>query len=158
MTDPLTGIFNRLKLDDTLNREIERVSRYPQNLSIILFDIDQFKQINDKYGHLAGDSVLVDIANTTASRTREIDIAGRWGGEEFLVICPETDLEGARRLAEDMRIAISEHAFSHERPITCSFGVASFHVSESVTSLIKRADEALYRAKGNGRNRVETSV
>jgi len=154
ITDTLTQLHNRLKLDETLDREIERASRYQHPLSIILFDIDHFKKVNDTYGHQVGDYVLVQIAKIIKSIVRTTDVAGRWGGEEFLVVCTDTSLQGAIELAGRLRTAIEEYPFEVVGRVTSSFGVAAFKPGMKESTLLAQADEALYRAKGEGRNRV----
>ncbi|MGD2116985.1 MAG: diguanylate cyclase [Chromatiales bacterium] len=154
ITDPLTQIYNRLKLDESLRNEIGRARRYSHALSIILFDVDHFKQVNDTYGHQTGDDVLVEIATVVKQTIRNIDVAGRWGGEEFLVICPETGQQGASELAERLRVAIAGHEFAEAGHIYCSFGVATATQDLSHDEFLAEADAALYRAKKTGRNRV----
>jgi polar amino acid transport system substrate-binding protein len=154
-TDQLTGLFNRLKLDESLKTEVARKKRYRCNLSVILLDVDKFKEINDTYGHPAGDDVLRSLATLLKGNLREIDIIGRWGGEEFLVICPETDLKQASNIAEKLREKISSYNFIHGKVVTGSFGTAELLDGEQEANLIKRADLALYHAKKGGRNRVE---
>jgi diguanylate cyclase (GGDEF)-like protein/PAS domain S-box-containing protein len=158
ITDPLTQIFNRLKLDSVLYEEIIRGKRYGQALSLIMLDVDHFKTINDTHGHSMGDTVLIQIADLIRSSIREIDVLGRWGGEEFLVVCPETDLAGAAALAEKLRAAIEGGDFPIEELITCSFGAASYQTGETLDDLIGRTDSALYLAKEHGRNRIEISA
>ena len=155
ITDPLTKIFNRLKLDETLKTEIRRVQRFGQSLSVILLDIDLFKRINDSFGHETGDSVLIELSKILQANIRETDTLGRWGGEEFLVICPQTDASGTITLAEKLRSAIRDHNFSVGEPITASFGVSTYSYEDTQGGLITRADKALYLAKANGRNTVE---
>lgn len=154
-TDPLTGLANRLELDSVLSEEIKRFARYQRPLSIIMFDIDYFKNVNDNYGHLIGDKCLVKLAEVFRKDSRMVDTVGRWGGEEFLVICPDTDLSGATILAEKFRRLIEESFFMEVKDITGSFGVTSFSVDDTCEGLISRADKALYKAKQLGRNRVE---
>lgn len=154
ITDSLTQLYNRLKLDESLFKEVERANRYQRDLSIILFDVDHFKKVNDSYGHQAGDAVLIDIAYLLKQAIRSTDVAGRWGGEEFLVICPDTELEGATELSERIRTAIAEHGFEGVGNVTSSFGVARLMTKDSVDDLLADADAALYRAKDGGRNRV----
>ncbi|ACN17003.1 GGDEF domain family protein [Desulforapulum autotrophicum HRM2] len=153
-TDALTGIFNRMKFNQTLTSEIKRAKRYRVALSLILFDIDHFKQVNDSYGHLSGDTVLKHLARLVASNLREIDIFARWGGEEFVIQAPETSLESAIKLAEKLRSKIENYVFPAPKKITVSFGVATFRSSDNDITLVNRADEALYRAKEGGRNQV----
>jgi len=155
ITDRLTKIYNRIHLDKILNSELVRSSRYKTPFSVILLDIDKFKSVNDTYGHQVGDSVLKESAKILKNSVREIDTLGRWGGEEFLVIAPNTDLEGARRLAEKLRVAMESFRFSVVGNKTGSFGVSSWREGDSEESLLKRADDALYLAKERGRNRVE---
>jgi diguanylate cyclase (GGDEF)-like protein len=154
VTDRLTGLYNRTKLDEVFANELARVERYGESVAIILADIDHFKSVNDTYGHQVGDSVLVEFAATLRKLTRETDTAGRWGGEEFLVICPHLDLDGARILAERIRAAVAGHSFSVVGQKTCSFGVASYRPGDTADTMVKRADEALYEAKQHGRDRV----
>lgn len=156
-TDKLTETFNRRKFESLLSSEIERANRYFIPLSLCMFDIDHFKMVNDTYGHLTGDHVLKTLANVARNTARKVDSLGRWGGEEFVVLLPETDLEGAKELAEKIRKSVEEHPFEWIRTLTCSFGVTQFKDRESIDSFIKRADDALYSAKNKGRNRVETS-
>jgi diguanylate cyclase (GGDEF)-like protein len=154
-TDTLTGIFNRLRLDNAMTVEVYRAQRYKRALSVIMLDVDHFKAINDQHGHAVGDQVLQDLAMLIAKSTRETDIIGRWGGEEFLIISPETGLAEACKLAERLRSKIEVHSFGDVGHKTVSLGVAEFLENETREALLKRADAALYRAKKNGRNRME---
>ena len=126
------------------------------HLSFMMLDIDKFKLINDTYGHQVGDDILVELAQLVESKTRKTDSFARWGGEEFVMILPETTVEMAFKVAENLRVIIASHTFTDNLSITCSFGVASLGEGESQKSVMKRADEALYRAKQAGRNRVES--
>jgi polar amino acid transport system substrate-binding protein len=126
--------------------------RFHRPLSIILLDIDDFKKVNDEFGHKIGDEVLQDMAKILLGSKRKTDILGRWGGEEFLIICHETDLSGAMELAEKFRIAISTHVFSNTQRISASFGVAEFAKEESIEKVFIRADKGLYKAKKSGKN------
>lgn len=155
ITDPLTQIYNRLKLNSVLQIELQRARRYERPLSVILLDIDYFKNINDTYGHQVGDLVLIHIAGLLDSRTRRSDILGRWGGEEFMIVCPETDSARAMEVAEKLRTEIAHHDFPAVKSKTASFGVAAYEPGETTDDLVARADAALYRAKNSGRNRVE---
>ncbi len=157
-TDRLTRVYNRLKLDEFLKSEFARSQRYGHPLSVILLDIDHFKAVNDTYGHPAGDKALCEVANLLQTRTRKSDLLGRWGGEEFMIICAETGIDGARTLAEELRSSIENHPFPVVGSKTASFGVAERGADDTIESLINRADEALYRAKAGGRNRVEAGV
>lgn len=153
--DGLTGLFNRQKFNALCAAEIARGKRYGTPLALIMFDIDRFKLVNDTYGHLVGDGVLIEAANVVSARMRELDTLARWGGEEFMILAPHTDLTHATQLAELVRRVVDEHAFPTVGHITCSFGVTALQDQDSVDRLIKRADAALYRAKHLGRNRIE---
>lgn len=153
-TDKLTELYNRVKLDDALMKELSRANRYHHPLGIILIDIDNFKQVNDTYGHLVGDMVLMDLAKILKEYTRDIDIAGRWGGEEFMIICPETNIKGTNKLAHLLKDKIESFDFPEARNITASFGISQFRIKDSPDDLILKADEALYKAKNAGRNCV----
>jgi diguanylate cyclase (GGDEF)-like protein len=155
ITDRLTGLFNRLKLDDVFDSEIQRSLRYGQPFSVILLDIDHFKQVNDTHGHQVGDQVLIAVAKILAINSRRTDFVGRWGGEEFMVICPHTDQMGAMALAENLRQILQSHDFPVVRQKTASFGVTTYQPGDHPNSMVARADEALYEAKRKGRNRVE---
>ena len=155
--DKLTQIYNRQKTEDLLRLEIKRSNRYNYSLSIIMLDIDKFKDVNDTYGHKVGDIILEEFANIFKKNIRTTDFIGRWGGEEFLIICPETNIEGAEALANNLRREIEEHKFPIIVWKTASFGVAAYMPEEEINSVMKRADDALYKAKEFGRNRVEIS-
>lgn len=154
VTDRLTGLYNRTKLDEVFANELARAERYGKSLAVILADIDKFKSVNDTYGHQVGDSVLSEFAAIVRKLVRDTDTPGRWGGEEFLVICPHADLNGAHILAERIRATVAGHSFSVVGQKTCSFGVASYRPGDTAETIVKRADEALYEAKQNGRDRV----
>lgn len=154
VTDPLTKTFNRLKMDAVFIQEIRNSKRYHLPLSVIMLDVDHFKKINDQFGHTEGDHVLKKIAQLTKSNLRINDFLGRWGGEEFLVICPLTNIDEARIVAEKLRITLENTKFSALNKVTASFGVAEWKDGESQESLISRADSALYRSKNDGRNKV----
>ena len=154
-TDALTGIYNRLKFSKLLAMEISRARRYQSSMAIIMFDIDKFKDINDVYGHQAGDSVLIDMARVVNANVRTTDIFARWGGEEFMVIAPGCTLDQGVQLADMLRLRMEQTTFSVPRAVTASFGVSAFRPDDTEINLTNRADHALYRAKENGRNRVE---
>lgn len=150
LLDPLTGLGNRRSMRIQIEKSIETASRYGTKLSVIMMDIDHFKQYNDRHGHQAGDGLLVKLADTLVHEMRRTDYIYRYGGEEFLVILPETGPEKAVEAAERMRVAVAETG------VTISLGVASYRPDTPDSAcLIGRADAALYRAKRNGRNRVE---
>lgn len=155
ITDSLTGINNRAKLDSLLESEINRAIRHHSRFSVILCDLDFFKRVNDEFGHMVGDQVLIQLAVLLQEACRELDIAGRWGGEEFLILCPHTDLTGAFQLAERIRSSVANAHFVHKQRITLSLGIAELRNNEDSSSVLKRADDALYRAKAKGRNRSE---
>ncbi|MCS7173275.1 MAG: GGDEF domain-containing protein [Armatimonadetes bacterium] len=152
-TDPLTGLLNRRGIFAAFDIEAERHRRYGHPLSVVLFDVDHFKRINDRHGHSAGDRVLVRVARIVQGVIRPADSLARWGGEEFLLLLPETPLEGAVDLAERLRREIALQG-TELGSITASFGVAEFHSSDNLGALVRRADAALYRAKERGRNAV----
>jgi diguanylate cyclase (GGDEF)-like protein/PAS domain S-box-containing protein len=156
--DILTGFYNRRKFREIIRIEIERVKRYNKPLSIIMFDIDHFKKINDRYGHSNGDYVLKTIAVIVRKNIRKIDYLFRWGGEEFLILSSETQLDKAHALAERIRKAIESYKFKKVGKVTVSFGVTEFKERDTQDSFIKRADDAMYKAKEKGRNRVEVRV
>lgn len=152
--DSLTGLGNRRTLDDNVANEIQRADRYTQPLTVILFDIDHFKKVNDTWGHATGDDVLRTLARVTNDIVRQPDNLFRWGGEEFLLLAPHTPLVGGVALAEKLRLAIASEDFGVAGQITASFGVAEWHLGESAAEMFGRADKALYRAKNAGRNKV----
>ncbi|WP_373482724.1 diguanylate cyclase [Acetobacterium sp.] len=153
-TDNLTKLYNRVKLDYTLELEFCRAKTKAATFGLIMIDIDDFKQINDHFGHLAGDLVLYELAKLFKAIIRSADLIGRWGGEEFMVILPETDARGAMALAEKIRQRVSEQHFLERERITISLGVTVFRDDATVYSIIYRADQALYQAKKNGKNQV----
>jgi diguanylate cyclase (GGDEF)-like protein len=157
-TDSLTQAYNRSKFDEILKSEINRCRRYNTNLSLLVLDIDHFKKINDNHGHLAGDDILKSVVNLTQNSIRGTDYLARWGGEEFVVLLPETGLDRASALAERIKKNIEDHEFEKIGTVTVSFGVTQWKNNESEDALIKRADDALYRAKNLGRNRVEVGA
>lgn len=154
-TDTLTGIFNRRYFDEMLEMEFGRTDRFSTPFTLIMFDIDHFKRINDNFGHQSGDQVLIELANTVSASIRETDLFARWGGEEFVVLCPNSALETGHVLAEKLRKILEERHFEVVGNLTCSFGVASYIQGDDRNSLIGKVDKCLYLAKENGRNRVE---
>ncbi|MEA3384174.1 MAG: diguanylate cyclase [Campylobacterota bacterium] len=156
ITDQLTQLYNRVKLEDVYISEIQRANRYNQPFSMILLDIDHFKMVNDTYGHDVGDETLKDVANILKQSVRNTDIVGRWGGEEFIVITSQTNLEQTMILAEKIRKNIESHQFKVIGTKTSSFGVSTYHNGDTQETLVKRADDALYKAKHGGRNCVVT--
>ena len=154
ITDALTEIYNRMRLEQILESEIKRVQRYQRSLAVIMLDIDRFKNINDTAGHQAGDHVLRLVAQLLCNYVRQSDTVGRWGGEEFLIICPETDCKGATDMSENLRQYIEDLELEATGKITCSFGVAEWMDNEKAEELVNRADNAMYKAKELGRNQV----
>jgi len=155
--DPLTGVQNRQIMMEVLDRERERSLRTNTPCCVVLADIDHFKSVNDNHGHPAGDHVLRTVAGRFLSTLRPYDEIFRYGGEEFLIICPETGLEGAGTLAEHLRVAVAAHEFPIAGKKTASFGVTEMRPGDDEDEMVRRADDALYRAKQSGRNRVELS-
>ncbi len=154
-TDPLTGLFNRRKFDRSLSAEIMRAQRYKTPLSLMLFDIDHFKKVNDNFGHQVGDAVLVELARYTAGHIRNTDVLARWGGEEFVILSPGNSGPMDCLFAGNLLAGFRNLKIDDVGAITCSFGVAEFQDGDTAETLMARADDALYRAKSNGRNRIE---
>ncbi|GEM_PF-374927 len=153
--DSLTGLYNRRKIEEILRQEIERAKRYGSPLSILLIDVDNFKQINDTYGHQKGDEVLRKMASLIRAEIRATDAVGRFGGEEFLIVLPQTDHQSALRVAERLRRRMAGTDFGVDR-LTVSIGVTSLKGNEDMKTLFARVDRAMYLAKEKGRNRVES--
>ncbi len=154
-TDTLTGLANRREFSSVLTREVERSRRFGSPLSVIMCDIDHFKRVNDTFGHDVGDLVLRGVSELVTRNTRSLDVAARWGGEEFMILLPQTGLDAAGIVAEKLRAVVAGHRFEKAGRVTLSFGVTGYTRSEDVEAMLKRADQALYAAKRNGRNRVE---
>jgi len=154
-TDALTGVLNRAGFNEAFSREFSRARRYRQPLSLVLLDLDHFKNVNDGYGHPAGDKVLEGTARLLETRVRESDLVARWGGEEFAVLAPMTDAEGAVRLAEKLRGLMEVTHLGPVGAVTASFGVAEMRVDDTIEAMLHRVDEALYGAKDSGRNQVK---
>lgn len=153
--DGLTGIYNRMQFNHYLETEIDRANRYDGKFSIISMDIDHFKRINDQFGHQLGDRVLIDFCKLVNQHNRSSDIFARYGGEEFIILVQNANLENTRHHAERLCTEIAQYQFDSVGQVTCSFGVAEFlNNDDSSTSLLNRADIALYKAKENGRNQV----
>jgi diguanylate cyclase (GGDEF)-like protein len=155
--DGLTGIANRRHLEEALTLELARAKRFDTSLSIVLADLDDFKAINDRHGHPTGDLVLREFAGLLGHALRDVDLAGRWGGEEFLLVLPGTDGPGAAQVAERIRASLEAASIpvaDGELHVTASFGVASYAPGTAQEELFEHADEALYRAKAAGKNRI----
>ncbi len=157
VTDSLTGIGNRRHLTAVLDHEVASARRSGLPLSILLIDVDRFKQVNDTFGHQAGDAVLAQVASVIIRNVRGTDAAGRWGGEEFIVVCPGTAEQAGAAVAEKLRLAIAAQPYGAVGTITCSIGVAELAPGEPPAAMLGRADLALYRAKTEGRNRTATA-
>jgi two-component system cell cycle response regulator len=162
LVDGLTGLANRRQCEDTLAAELARVERFGGPLAVVVADLDWFKDINDRYGHPAGDTVLREFAALLLETLRDVDLAGRWGGEEFLLILPGTDLAGGAQVAERIRVALAGRIVlsvdGTPIPVTASFGVAATPPAKTVSELFAAADTAMYEAKRAGKNQVQTSL
>ncbi len=157
VTDRLTGLFNRRKLDQILDEELMRSRRYGTGFSLMMIDIDHFKQVNDRYGHGVGDSVLLGLARMMRERTRESDVLARYGGEEFVMVCRHSNQDGCLAAAENLRMAIAAHDFPKVGRVTTSIGTATYQEDDDADNLLRRADAALYQAKAAGRNQVASA-
>jgi diguanylate cyclase (GGDEF)-like protein len=160
LVDGLTGLANRRAATDALHAEAARAERLETPLSVVLADLDEFKEVNDVHGHAVGDEVLRAFAEVLRETLRESDVAGRWGGEEFLLLLPGADEEGAAQLAERLRIALAARGFPGVPGlrVTASFGVAEYGGETNTEQLLAAADRALYRAKRAGKDRVERAA
>ncbi|MFP3983329.1 MAG: diguanylate cyclase [Desulfurivibrionaceae bacterium] len=157
-TDQLTGAYNRRKLLDLLDYERRLARRSVRSLCLIMFDIDNFKKINDRYGHSVGDEVLKTLVLVVQRNIREADVLARWGGEEFVILTPDTELGGAVKLAEKLRRIVADADFPEVGHITISLGVAQDRLEESVDAFISRVDDWMYEAKNKGRNQVQSRI
>lgn len=155
--DRNTGLVNRAVLDASLAHEIHRRARSKGDLCVAMIDIDNFKKINDRFGHLRGDKVLAELGGLFRSLSRASDVLGRWGGEEFLLILPDTAQDSAMIACDRIRSSVQAHAFSVLKPVTISIGIAQAVEGETAEDLIRRADAAMYRAKEEGRNRCSVA-
>lgn len=153
-TDALTGLFNRRHIDLKMHEVYALSLRYETPFSLILLDIDDFKKVNDTCGHLEGDKVLQKISHLLSMNSRESDIVGRWGGEEFLIVCPNTNIQSAQHVAEKMRQAVEKEVFDINFPITASFGVSEYKDDQPYEEIVLMVDRALYKAKGEGKNKI----
>jgi two-component system cell cycle response regulator len=157
-TDTLTGLLNRRAFVESTGRELARTRRYNDKLSVILLDIDHFKHINDRRGHATGDVVLAAVGQLLSNAIRNCDIVARWGGEEFVLLLPSTDLDGAQLVAERIREQLAAAEIRDPNgelvPVTASFGVACYAENMTLEQIVDRADRAMYLAKSGGRNRV----
>lgn len=157
--DNLTGINNRENFEDIFSVEIANAKQNNRPLSLIIFDVDHFKEINDTFGHQAGDIILIDLVNLISDNIKHGDIFARWGGEEFVILTPSTEISGAYNLAEKLRNVVQSYTFNFaENKLTASFGIAQLSPEDTKKTLFEKADGALYQAKKNGRNRVEVYI
>nr|WP_307188799.1 sensor domain-containing diguanylate cyclase [Caldicellulosiruptor owensensis] len=156
ITDSLTDIYNRRFLTQMLEKEINRTKRNGKAFSLIMFDLDHFKKINDNFGHAIGDIVFKKVAETVKKRIRKTDCFARWGGEEFILLLPETSISNATKLAEELREHISNMNLPIVGYVTASFGVTQFNEQDTVDSILFRVDDLLYKAKKEGRNCVKS--
>lgn len=157
--DPLTGVYNRNHFNTILQFNIQKIHRYngDHTFSILMLDLDLFKSINDTYGHLMGDEILKEFTQRVQANIRKSDFLARWGGEEFVILAPETDLKQAMLLGEKVRKVVASHVFQGiDRPLTTSVGITQFQMNDTIDSIIDRADRALYEAKNAGRNCVRS--
>ena len=154
MQDHLTKAANRRYFQEVSGMEIDRANRHGTPLSLAILDLDHFKMINDTYGHHIGDSVLIELSRIVSRNKRKSDLFARWGGEEFLLLSPQTDLGGMAAMAEKLRDLIESSTFAHGGRVTASFGVTRYRPGETLEALVQRSDKALYKAKNMGRNRV----
>ena len=154
VTDPLTGVFNRRHFMEELQREMSRSNRYASPVSLVMFDVDHFKEVNDRFGHEAGDRVLRELAEMIRQRIRSTDLLARWGGEEFLILLSNTQVRPATKLVEDLLNLLQARTFAGIGRVTASFGVAGHRVGEGVDEFITRVDNLLYQAKNGGRCRL----
>jgi diguanylate cyclase (GGDEF)-like protein len=161
LVDGLTGLANRRQCEETLEDELARVERFGGALAVVVADLDWFKDVNDRHGHPAGDAVLREFAVLLQETVRDVDLAGRWGGEEFVLVLPGTDLEGGAQLAERIRVLLAGRTLlavdGSPIPVTASFGVAAVPPAKTASELFAAADAAMYQAKRAGKNRVETA-
>lgn len=154
-TDKLSGLYNRMKIESFCEIEIERSSLYNETFSVILIDVDYFKEINDTYGHNIGDSVIKNISKILQDSIRRIDYVGRWGGEEFVIILPKTTMKEAFDIAEEIRLRVMHNNFSPADHVTISAGIAQYRSGDTTEKIIQRSDEELYKAKEGGRNQIQ---
>jgi two-component system, cell cycle response regulator len=157
-TDSLTGIYNRGRFDHELQNWINVYKRYKNPLSLCMFDFDNFKRVNDNHGHITGDKVLVNSIALINKIIRKTDIFARWGGEEFVLLLPNTSLEEAKELVERIRLSVADLNHKEAGHVTCSFGLVSVNDNDNIVTLLNRVDNCLYSAKNSGKNRIEIQL
>ncbi|HGY11761.1 MAG TPA: GGDEF domain-containing protein [Desulfobacterales bacterium] len=155
VTDPLTRLYNLFKINKILALQYASLLRYGNDCGIIFLDIDYFKKVNDMHGHTVGDDILVEFSNVLKNNVREMDAVGRWGGEEFLIVCPNIGIISTEKMTQKLLQKICTHSFSHGLTLSASFGVGSLRQELSVVENIEHVDKALYQAKSLGRGRIE---
>ena len=155
ITDKLTGLYNRVKIDDDLDSNYKYFKEFDENFAVIIIDIDHFKNVNDTHGHQVGDKVLIEISKLLRRNVRSTDIVGRWGGEEFMIICPKTDLKAAYSIAQNIRSKVELYNFSRVGILTISAGVSDIASNKNLDAMINKADALLYEVKNSGRNSVK---
>ena len=155
MRDPLTKLYNRAHLSTVIDQQLKLVSRYNKDVCMLMIDVDDFKKINDQWGHEHGDAVLIEIANTLRAIARDSDTIARWGGEEFVVICPESSIEQTNKLAKRFQNALKIASTDKINTMTCSIGIAKLEKDTSAREWFKRADQAMYQAKNTGKNSIQ---
>lgn len=158
VTDKLTGLYNRRRFEEVLENELSRSRRFNHPFSLMIIDIDHFKEVNDSFGHDVGDRVLIEISKLIKENIRSTDVLVRWGGEEFVIICLETNLSSIKSIADNIRKKIESYTFKDIGNKTVSIGLTVYENDDTQASILKRADNALYKAKNDGRNRVEIIV
>ena len=152
--DQLTGIYNRRKFHELFKLHMNELKRYGKKFSVILIDIDDFKKVNDVYGHAVGDIILKKFVGITKSNIRDVDVFARWGGEEFIVLLPNIDIDNAHIVSEKIRKSIEKYHSDLIGSFTISLGITSANIHDTIDSFINRADVALYKAKANGKNKT----
>ncbi|NNJ91619.1 MAG: GGDEF domain-containing protein, partial [Gammaproteobacteria bacterium] len=155
-TDGLTGLYNRLKIEQLINEEVDRAIRYKRRFSLVLLDLDHFKNVNDQFGHHVGDVVLKEFSAVLVSEVRKVDEVARWGGEEFVILLPETSIDEAHNVSEHVRSKVENYQFAIIKNLTVSIGISEYISGDNLQSIINRADKALYEAKTNGRNQIKS--
>jgi len=153
-TDQLTKLYNRKYFDETIENEMQRSSRYKTALSMVIADIDFFKKVNDTYGHIAGDNILEEFASIIKDNIRSTDMAFRYGGEEFVILLPNTTAQEAKQLTKKLRKIVNSHSFKEPKSITCSYGISEYKEKDTKEKFFKKADDALYFVKNNGRDNI----
>lgn len=156
--DPLTKVANRKKFEIELQKEVLRAERYQHPLSLVIFDLDLFKEVNDQHGHKVGDTVLCTISQVVSNNIRDVDLLARWGGDEFVLIFPNSITAQAKIVCEKIALKLNENPTLNQLNVTCSFGLAEYVSGDSVDALFQKVDEMLFRSKESGRNQIFTAT